>query len=735
MAKVAQTYKDKLKDMLHDVSEYYEYFRENNARFNEFYRFIFKSTLTENDIVVLTETQKPMIEFNILEAYISRLRGEFSKYEPDICIHTKGNAPESEAMLKFLEGHFRHLLHDANNDNFEYNIYTDLLAGGFSAAKMYTEYSDPMSFEHNICLRRVFDPTMCVFDPQARQSHKADGEYAGEIYPMTRKSFEETFGKKATQTMRFTRSLGAFNWSYASVSGEEYVMVCDYYRYKKKKTKIVQLVNGHTMTVDDYERFLASWDSMGQIAQPPTIIGKARTTEIKTVERFWICETDVLDHKDTNYKYFPVFFIDGNSVIVRENQQGLSKQLTRPYVYNAMGIQKMKNFAGQCFANELENMVQHKWMVPLEGIPEGYADAYKNAQVPNVVVYNAFMKDTPASPIPAPQAIQRAQIPPEIAQAFTLSDEVTRAILGTFDMDLSRLTENQISGIAIQESMSMSNTAAMPYIVGFLRGLNHAANMYIDLMPKYMPTPRTVPVMRPDGQRSYERINEQPSMNLGNYSNKLEAEVTAGVNFQLQKNQAYQQIVMLMKISPEFNEFINAEGIDVLLDNIEMRGIEQIKERAEEYMKQKKQAQAQAPKTPPPEVMQFQLAQQELQQKAQLEQQKNQRQAKKDEIDAALETASIAIDEQRANTEQMLAMAKLGEIQTTADVAREKAAAENARSAVDMAIKVAEVEHKDRAHAMDVIDQQHRHAKESVELAHQILQTNKNEEEPESEGL
>ena len=82
-------------------------------------------------------------------------------------------------------------------------------------------------------------------------------------------------------------------------------------------------------------------------------------------------------------------------------------QMTRPYVYQAKGVQMLKNFAGQTIGAEIENMVEHKFMAAIESIPEDYRDAYDNPQQAQTLVYNAFYDKNPEQPLPPPREIQR----------------------------------------------------------------------------------------------------------------------------------------------------------------------------------------------------------------------------------------------------------------------------------------------------------------------------------------
>jgi hypothetical protein len=176
-----------------NISTSYLYFDDNYKRFRDFRRFVFCESVTEEQRSMLRRLNRPATEFNILEAYISRLLGEFSKQEPSIAVSPAEDSPLSDELCKLVENNIRHVMYDANKNSFAYELYKDLLSGGFSVAKVWTEYASPMSFDQVIRWDRVFDPTLCGFDPLARTSHKGDGEYSFELFPMLENDFLRKF--------------------------------------------------------------------------------------------------------------------------------------------------------------------------------------------------------------------------------------------------------------------------------------------------------------------------------------------------------------------------------------------------------------------------------------------------------------------------------------------------------------------------------------------------------------
>jgi portal protein len=697
---VAKRYQDALTRLKKSVRNTYTYFQPNYKRFNDFRRFVFDTSLTDDDKMVLDSLKKPEIEFNIGEAYISRLRGEFSKQEPSIKVTSEDGKQVDAETIQAVEDHLRHIIFDSNKNSCEYNVYTDILSGGFSAIKIWTEYANPMSFEQVIKFDRVYDPTLVGFDPLARTPHKGDGRFCFELFPKSREEFEEDYPNIDLSEVDFTRNVDGFNWSYSN-NQEDILLLCDFYEKKKRKKKIVRLVNGYVMTVDDYELFLEKWNESGLIEQPPAIKGKPRVTEIETICRYRFIENKVLEYVETDFPALPIIFVDGNSVVIREGtNQGSFIQMTRPYIYNLKGLQQLKNFAGQTLANELENLVQHKFKVAKESLPDeqSYLDAYTNIQLANTLVYKAFKDNDPKQPVPPPMEIQRVPPPGEVISTFTLVDQMAQSILGSYDAALG-INDNQLSGTAIVEGASQSNAAAMPYIVGFMQALSQVARFITDLIPKYYKTPRTIPIVREDGSRDFQKINQPGGIYMNYDDNSLSVKVEAGVNFSIQKARALQQIMMMTQASPIFGQFINAKGLKVILDNFEINGLEQLKELADEFMQEMAAQQKQ----------QQQMQQQEMQNnpmmiKAQNERIKMQLDAKQNDTENTIKVAELAVTKQKADTDFMKVLAEMHDSKAQNMASLAKSQAEETRSAVDLAIKHADMKH---SHVMDHKQFQH----------------------------
>lgn len=702
MAELAKVHSDRLKELKELVEEGQQANADNVVRFEKFVKFAFKSTQSDEEAASLADIGKPNITFNIVEPYINKKCGDFAKQQPSLTVRAADGVPlpmltrEFTETIDVIESHLRAVFFDGGNDMLDYNIYSDLLAGGFSVMRVYTEYVNEMSFEQNICVERVFDPTMTVFDPLARKSHKGDGRYCAELYPMTKKQFSDEFGEDLAKEMSFTRNLSGFDWSFQNEK-EKIVLVCDMYEKKKKKATICKLSNGHSVTKDEYKQLLDEWESKGIIEQPPVVINQRKTT-IEYICRYRLCENRVLDYIETDYKFLPLVFVDGNGKVIKES--GSYTQMTRPYIYNAEGIQRLKNYAGQSLANEIENTVQHKFIVAIESIPEDYQGAYQNVQKADTLVYNNFLDtNNPTITLPPPREVMRTPIPPEISNTFKMSDEMTQTILGAYDASQG-INNGAMSGIAFARSAIQGDSASVPYLIGYIKGLNRVAQIIVDLIPKYYRTPRSLPILLPNGKRSFKEINKKGSLYMNYDPNTLQVKVETGVNFAMQKEMALQTVISLSQANQGFAQFFNEEGLPTLLDNLDMRGIDQLKEKAEEWMQRQKQMQAQAAQA---QQQQQQQQMQQVQMQSQMQQmemaktQKELQDPSKGQIEvmqiqqkSQIDSANIEIKQRDSDSKflQIVSQIRNSDVQNQLKAA--EIDAENTRSSVESAVKIGE---------------------------------------------
>lgn len=704
---IAGKYKSQseLERIKNNVGQSWHYSYKNFDRYHETRRRLFNTAIDENQETILADQGKPIIEFNIQMPYVMRELGEFSKHEPSIEVRKASGVPVNDAVIELVEGHIRHINYEANKNSYSWEVYKSLLSGGFDVVKVYTDWESAMSFTKVIKKERVFDPTLCGFDPLARHSHKGDGRYCFELYPKTREDFEREYPGINTDKVSYLRNVDEFSWSYKNQSEDEIILMGEYFEKVMRKAKIVKLANGRVMTDKNYQKLEAWWQQEQFIEQVPDVIGKSRMTEIETIDRKLLIETEIFEQKKTDYSFLPLVFVVGNTVILQGGEDSSTYEFIVPYTYHAKGIQDLKNFSGQCLGQYLDGMIQSKFIVKKEAIPQEqeYVDSIKDHQHANTIVVQAFYENDPNMQIPEPiREVQNLPAPPEVMGAFAQCDSMLQSILGTYDASLG-LNEKDISGVALIESATQNNATTFPYLNGYLQAETQVANIIVDLIPKYKKNKQDLPVIDNEGNRDEVAINgknkdgtDQPRMDYSEHA--LNVEITAGVNLGVAKNKALTQIFAMMQASQTAAEFFSTEGFPIVLDNMEFHGSDIAKEKAIEWLEQKKKA----PQQPNPEMLKYQVEMSKIQQNNQELQQKSQMHQSQTQIDI--------LKLQQAQAKLM------HDLRLSAD---ENYRA-NKREALDHAVEIHEqhLKHKDQEH-------QHRHdehesIRETVGLHHEM---------------
>lgn len=708
MADVADKYKSQLKRIKRNIETSNIAFDKNNKRFHEFFKFVFQTAINSNDESSLKTAGKPILECNITNAPVSRLCGEFSKQMPSITVVAEDGMPVDPEVIRVVEGHIRHIIDDANKHNAQYNIYKDQLGGGFSSWKVFTDYVNELSNKQVIKARKCYEATLVGFDQNARESSKSDSEFCYEFFPMHKEKFIAEHPKVDITTLSYNQQTDSLNWSYTS-DQQDVILLCDYYEKKRKSIKVVTVAGIGDMTMDKYkEEIMDKWAAESRIEQMPVITEK-RDSYRTYICRYRLVGSDVIKYEETDYKYLPSVFVDGDSAIIKDGSGSSYIQFTKPYVYHAKGIQRLLNFSAQVIGNDFENMVMHKFKVAKESIPQEkeYQVAYENVQLASTLVYNAFMDGDPDKPIPAPMEVVRVPLPPEVLNMFNSSMQMLQNILGSYDAALG-INDNQLSGTAIIEAATQSNAAAMPYVVSHMQALSHVATIILDLIPKYYNTPRTIPILDREGIRSYQKINQQGAPSFNYDENALSVKVEAGPNFAIQKARALNQIMLLMQASPLFAQFMNEVGISYILDNMEFKGSDVLAEKSKEWMAKLQERMAKQSEQPNPEQMRMEVEQKKLQIKEQDSQ-----------IQASLKQQELAIDKEKVDTDRLKLELDAGMSKNKLMVDMIKAEAEETRAQADVDIKHMDMSQKIRKDDMDIAlkesDMHHKHAISTIE--------------------
>lgn len=629
--KAVQTEQEELNDLKDKVLSWAKYFEENIKRFNDHKSKVFIDCMDKTDETALQSMDKPTLRFNVIEAYVSRLAGEFASLDPQASIMSSSDDVSAE-QIDSIKNIARGIFFNSQADMIKNKIYRNQLAGGFDAFKLMTDYENDDSWNQCIKIGKVYDPTLIGFDIYAQDSHKGDGDFCFEIIPLTVDKFKQEFPDVNIKDIKFNSpSNYGFAWNKIDNYGQKIIYVIDMYVKKVKKIRKYLLANKQTVTPSQYKKMALDMSLSPDPSDILPAIIQSDKREVTTIVRKRFIETKILKKEKTNFTILPIIFVDGNSETIQQ------KQTTRSYVYNVLDAQRVKNITMNNFCDEITSYRRSTIIAPLRSLPiddPALMIPFTNPQKSYASYTYKDVDDKDGSQIAPPTILPRSAIPPELLQGYSLMDDSIQGMLGSYDSQLQLQNSGDLSGKAIINAATQSNSAAKPFMINYIASVNQLYKGIVSMIPLIYVHERNIPVMDGRGNKRMQAINDDSddAVNTAYNPNLLNVYVEEGPSFQLQQQDALDTLNTVSQSNQNIASILaTPQGTAVILDNINVNGIDTLKEINQKAVDaQEEQAEQQAkeppqptqPAPPDPAIVKLNLQSQQQQQQMQMQQQK-----------------------------------------------------------------------------------------------------------------
>lgn len=653
--KMTEKLQKKLKEIKSNIEMSWNLNRENALRFNRFRSMVFRSTLTDEEMRKNESLDRPALRYNIMEAFASRICGDYSSADPSPKVSIDDRTKPTPLLLKtseVVEGYLRYVFFDARQKGHFYDLFMDCVSGGFSNMEVSTDYIHDMSFDQCIKIKKSVYPVYVGHDPLAQEVTKADGKYSFHLHPMYADEGADRYDIDI-ESIDFSGGKEGLKWFFNMEQGGEtkkVMVIADYYEKETKMVDIIKLSDGQVVKKEDYDKGDFKWDKENPMAlKPKPVEGFERKSPMETIVRYQLCgNAFIAESQRTELPGLPDVYFQSNSITLADQEHN-TKEMSRPYLFHAEGAQRLMDLVGNTLANECQRLSQHKAIVFEESLSPAYLPTVTHPSEHENMVVRAFDPKFPTRQIPSPIPLQRSVFPTELFALFQYIPTLFQNILGNYDNQMGADTKNALSGVAIVQSQMHSNAASKPIVARNLQSLTRVAELVVGLIPKFMPTPMSIPIIDKEGKHEFVKINDdtdQKSVDLQYDPHDLHVKVEMGPSFSVQKTQAMMMLTQLAQTMPIFGQFMNEKGLKILADNLDIKGSDLLKELAEEYMQELKQRMQQ----------QAQAAQQQAQNTPAMIHEA--REAKKDQVESQIEMIRLAIEEKEIKLKEAEIMLK-----------------------------------------------------------------------------
>lgn len=434
--------------------------------------------------------QRPCLTVNKARQHNLQIINEARQNKPGIKYRPTGNGATFESA-QVLEGIARHIEYISNATEAYITGVKFQVEGGIGYWRVVTDYAGDDSFDQEIFIRRIKDPTTVYLDPDIDEKDGSDAKY-GFIYDvMPRDEFNATYPKYKDMGTTTVLNNGE-GWV-----DKDHVRIAEYYRRVSKKDKLITFTNPQTgeQVIERVSKLPK--ELIDAVIDNP--LTKQRIIKDDEIEWYLIVGDEIAEKSIWPGKYIPIVRLIGEETIIdgildRKGHTRYQKDSQRNYNYwLSSGVEFIA--------------LQSKtpYLAPMNAI-EGYETYWNSANRVNHAYLPYNHLDDRGNPLPTPER----QAPPAMAPAYISGMEMSeRGMMmasGQYEASFGQKS-NEISGKAIDARDHQGDIATSHFQDNLATSIRFTGKIVLDLIPKIYDTQRVIHIMAEDGSESHVMLD------------------------------------------------------------------------------------------------------------------------------------------------------------------------------------------------------------------------------------
>lgn len=594
-----------------------KYWRINREQYNEYTDFVMGNQWKEDESKLFERYNKIPITVNKLGALANHMLGEQRSNTPQLQILPDDSVPEQTAQVR--SALVKNISLNSDAEIVYQHAYGCALIGGFGAFGVRTKYKDDYSFDQDIEIYKIIDPTRCYWDMSSEDVSKIDGMYSGIRTRMSRKKFRGIYGKKVEQSIGADSLNEDVSLNFAD---DDSITIYDDYERKYDTETIYELSNEKIVTqdeMDELERMTIDDVEMLMYEGAPVTILRQRDTPKYKVKYRKIAGDYVLEESDFASQSLPIIFVDQNSYWDKNGQQ-----ICRPFFKDVKDSQRYLNYLATQSAYIMKVSRYDQFMVSKANVRSpDTEEAWRDPAT--------FLGGLPYDESPNGNKPERLA-PPELSQSLltqydrTLMDIQTGT--GLYNTQLGEIG-NEVSGKAIDKRTQRGSLSTFVSRDALNRAVASCGKVVNEMISRVYDSKRLLMLKMDDGNMQSIVINEPADeydiqinndMTTGRYNIRL----VPGLSYEGQKEQLLDAMQILFTANPQYIGILG----DLYVENLPADNVIELRNRIRttippEIIEAGKTGKSLPQKTqkPSPDDVMAAIKQQELQLKIQQAQQ------------------------------------------------------------------------------------------------------------------
>lgn len=512
---------------------------------------------------------KPRYTFDECNPVVDDIMGEMESMDFDVKV-APATGQATKDIAQTYEGIIRNI-ENISKARFIYNSAAKIAVGtGLSGWRIVADYRDDDSFQQDLMIKPL--PNVCDtvwFDPAFTMQTAADANYCYVLTSMTRADYDKKYPKGSGLSVGQNIRQQAYSYK------KPHEVIIGEYLYKKKKTRELALLsNGAVMVIDDaFELIKDELQNAGI-----TIVKTRKRPYHMVYQRLFDGGDWLSEAQDTVFSDLPIIPVFGNFRI-SENKViywGITEKL--------MDAQRVINFSESRKIEEVALSPREKtWMTKDQAKSPDVRKSLRtlNTNAEPVQFYDHVDGQAP------PFQHGMTQSNPGLVETTASARSFIERTSSTFDEARGRAPA-QRSGVAIGLLQTKSDNPKRKWFTSMEIALTQTCCVLVKAIPRVYSTQQEMRLANQDGSTTVvtikDRIRDEQTgqivevldLSKGSYS----VTCSAGPAFTSRQQETVTAINELAAIDPSIIQI----GADVLLNNINAPGIDEIAERKRAMM-------------------------------------------------------------------------------------------------------------------------------------------------------
>lgn len=425
--------------------------------------------------------------------------------------------------------------------------------GGFGYWRILTEYTDPLSFDQDILIKRIPNRFSVALGPH-QESDGSDAKEGLIWEDMPTDEFKRKYPK--AKEVSFDDTWGS----------EDHVRVAEYMCIKPESFVISLMEDGQIVKGEQKDAVTT------------------RKTEVPKVKWYKVTSSEVLEERDILGSYIPIVKVVGNELYMADGKCRLSGA-----VEAAMDPQRLHNYAHAGFIETVALAPRAPWLAEDSSI-EGFESDYKVANKLNISVLKyKSVSDELGQPIPPPTRLPPPGISPGWQQMLQNTEHGVESTFGMYGPSVGRESQEK-SGIALQEQKIQGMIGNFHFPDNLARSIQHTGRILLEWIPRVYDRERVTRMLGEDGESDMVYLNPdqeqaiEPRMDemgqeIGSIYNlnigKYDVTVSTGPSYTSKRQEAVENQLQLINARPDLLSFFG----DIILKNMDWPGSDDIADR------------------------------------------------------------------------------------------------------------------------------------------------------------